>query len=60
MGDAGIQVMSRDLKTFRQVERVGVIYDTLLKTEHDCFPVVDPEQGWWQRSDYMKHDMNMT
>lgn len=49
MGDAGVQVMSRDLKTFRQVERVGVIYDTLLKTEHDCFPVVDPEQGRCQQ-----------
>jgi hypothetical protein len=24
---------------------VGVIYDTLLRTEHDCFPVVNAEDG---------------
>jgi hypothetical protein len=35
--------MSRNPKVFRQVERVGVLYDVLMQTEHDCFPVVDPE-----------------
>ena len=37
--------MSPDVKTFRRVERVGVIYDLLANTEHDCFPVLNAEDG---------------
>jgi hypothetical protein len=32
-------------KTFRRVERVSTIYDSLASTEHDCFPVLNAEDG---------------
>ena len=37
--------MSRDPLTFRRVERVGHLYDVLQSCEHDCFPVLNAEEG---------------
>lgn len=39
------QIMSRDPIAFRRVERVGHIYDVLQSCEHDCFPVLNAEEG---------------
>ncbi len=41
------QVMSPRPFTFRRIERVGAIYDTLQQREHDCFPVLNAEVGGW-------------
>jgi hypothetical protein len=39
-----VQITSRNPKGFRQVDRIGVLYDVLAQTEHlRSFPVADPE-----------------
>lgn len=37
--------MSPSPITFRRIERVGAVYDTLFNCEHDCFPVLNAEEG---------------
>lgn len=39
------QVMSRDVKCFRPFEKVGFVYDVLMSTDHQCFPVVETAQN---------------